>query len=50
MTAHINNQDMHITPSERTKWNASLDDSKSYTDGKVGPDVLGLSKTKSVAT
>ena len=27
LTAHINNQDMHITPSERTKWNASLDDS-----------------------
>ena len=40
LTAHINNQDMHITPSERTKWNASLDDSKSYTDSKLA-DVLG---------
>lgn len=47
---HINNSNVHITPTERTKWNDSLNQAKQYTDTQLskalGPikDAIGDSQ------
>ena len=35
LTSHVNDADRHITPTERVKWNKTLDDAKSYTDSEL---------------